>query len=205
MHTILYCTLIYSPDGLVWQWWLRDAQVLGVDCNASDSDLTKAYKKLALKYHPDKSDQQVGWRWWMVMVTVTWWLIFDGGVALARVMVGLLNLRHLMITMIGVPILIPKSTKTQQQQDNSSGETFKRITEAWVETKRSPCTENWRTLSISLGLHVTSLQWCWTCWTAIWEQVRKDPISSKKVRDDLNRNVDSLISFLSHFSAPIGQ
>eukprot|EP00435_Cladocopium_sp_Y103_P038794 s1740_g10.t1 len=49
-------------------------QVLGVDCNVSDSDLTKAYKKLALKYHPDKSDQH---------------------------------------------------------QDNSSGESFKRITEAY--------------------------------------------------------------------------
>lgn len=32
-------------------------QVLGVDCNVSDGDLAKTYKKLALKYHPDKSDQ----------------------------------------------------------------------------------------------------------------------------------------------------
>lgn len=33
-------------------------------------------------------------------------------------------------------------------------------------------------------------------------KIHEDPISSNKVRDDLNRNVDSLISFLSHFSAP---
>ena len=43
------------------------SQVLGVDCKCSDRELTKAYRKLALKHHPDKSDQAVawanGWEW----------------------------------------------------------------------------------------------------------------------------------------------
>ena len=44
-------------------------EVLGVERDASDSDLKKAYRQLALKYHPGNKTWQISFqyhthRWW---------------------------------------------------------------------------------------------------------------------------------------------
>lgn len=45
-----------NTDGVLSEELLRNLQVLGVDVNSSKEKIAKEFKKLALKYHPDKSE-----------------------------------------------------------------------------------------------------------------------------------------------------